>query len=417
MRTNVPLGSIGERFSAIEAARVLLLTELVVITFSPALVNLVEFLLILVVASSSHLRKVIISSFKTYLPAKILLAFFFWIVLSAFWGDASVGARLHEVVSWRKIFLFLLVMALVSDDFKIVMLRVISTFGVACAVAVWAIGLQNDVYEGPAVIMRSDVVQGIYLGLSSLAILCLLGTNFSKLSGTSRTLMSVAALFLLVTVFSSTGRSGYLFTMVGLCCFSWIAMPRYRLLLTTSIGLTLVTLILLVPTTADRFEGALSEIVSVTDGRQDPEFSSMGIRIVMWDNTLDMIGDKPLLGSGAGSFEDDYGKVAQAKATGWRAKRSSDPHQQYLHIAAEFGLVGLGIFLLFLASLLLGFKLTFISIFGMSILLGISATSFFNGHFSSLVEGRIFWILTPLFLLSLSEMKHVETPPFGKIRG
>ena len=104
MRTNVPLGSIGERFSAIEAARVLLLTELVVITFSPALVNLVEFLLILVVASSSHLRKVIISSFKTYLPAKILLAFFFWIVLSAFWGDASVGERLHEVVSWRKIF-------------------------------------------------------------------------------------------------------------------------------------------------------------------------------------------------------------------------------------------------------------------------------------------------------------------------
>ena len=78
----------------------------------------------------------------------------------------------------------------------------------------------------------------------------------------------------------------------------------------------------------------------------------------MWDNTLDMIGDKPLLGSGAGSFEDDYGKVAQAKATGWRAKRSSDPHQQYLHIAAEFGLVGLGFFLLFLASLLLGFKLS-----------------------------------------------------------
>ena len=398
MRTNVPLGSIGERFSAIEAARVLLLTELVVITFSPALVNLVEFLLILVVASSSHLRKVIISSFKTYLPAKILLAFFFWIVLSAFWGDASVGERLHEVVSWRKIFLFLLVMALVSDDFKIVMLRVISTFGVACAVAVWAIGLLNDVYEGPAVIMRSDVVQGIYLGLSSLAILCLLGTNFSKLSSRSRILMSVAALFLLVTVFSSTGRSGYLFTMVGLCCFSWIAMPRYRLFLTTSIGLTLVTLILLVPTTADRFEGALSEIASVTDGRQDPEFSSMGIRIVMWDNTLDMIGDKPLLGSGAGSFEDDYGKVAQAKATGWRAKRSSDPHQQYLHIAAEFGLVGLGIFLLFLASLLLGFKLTFLSIFGMSILLGISATSFFSGHFSSLVEGRIFWILAPLYL-------------------
>lgn len=398
MRANFLLGYISDRFSAIEAARVLLLIELVVITFSPALVNLVEFLLILVVASSSHLRKAIVFSCKTYLPAKILLVFFSWIVLSAFWGDASFDARLHEVVSWRKIFLFFLVMAVISVDFKILMLRVISIFGIACAVAVWTIGLLNDVYEGPAVIMRSDVVQGIYLGLSSLAILCLLGTNFSKLSGRSRILMLVAVLSLLVTVFSSTARSGYLFTMVGLCCFSCIAMPKYRLFLTTSIGLILGALVLVVPTTAERFEGALSEIASVTDGRQDPEFSSMGIRIVMWDNTLDMISDKPLLGSGSGSFELDYGRIAQGKATDWRAKRSSDPHQQYLHIAAEFGLVGLGIFLLFLASLLLGIKLTFYSVLGMSILFGISATSLFNGHFSSLVEGRIFWILVPLFL-------------------
>ena len=126
----------------------------------------------------------------------------------------------------------------------------------------------------------------------------------------------------------------------------------------------------------------------------------MGIRVVMWDHTIEMITNKPLLGSGAGSFEVDYGQVAESRSEGWRAVRSSDPHQQFLHVAAEYGLVGLVLLMTFLASLVFRLRLDFCSVFGLSVLLGLCATSLFNGHLSSLVEGRIFWILVPLFLCS-----------------
>ena len=111
-----------------------------------------------------------------------------------------------------------------------------------------------------------------------------------------------------------------------------------------------------------------------------------------------MIKNKPILGSGAGSFEIDYSEIAESRSTGWRAGRSNDPHQQFLHIAAEYGLVGLILLAAFLGSLTYRLRIDFSSIFGVSILLGFCATSLFNGHLNSLVEGRIFWILVPLFL-------------------
>lgn len=385
------------RVSAFDLARVLILLDMVALTFSPALVNLLELLLMITVVMSSDLRKVIVSECQRYLPARFLLAFVLWVLLATTWGDAPLAERTHEITSWRKLLLFPLVLALGTDKFRKTMLILVATIGVLYAAAALIDGLLRDL-KTPAILMRSDVVQTIYLALSMFSILTLFHLYSASMRRWLRVLIVMAIGLLLVNIFTSSGRSGYLFCLVGICCFSFLFVKRHRLLVAAGLSASVIILLLVIPGPAQYLKQGLDEIVAVTDPAQDPKYSSMGIRIVMWDHTIEMIANKPIFGSGAGSFEVDYLKVAESRSEGWRAQRSNDPHQQFLHVAAEYGLVGLMLLTAFIGSLFYRLRIDSFSTFGLAVLMGLCATSFFNGHLSSLVEGRIFWILVPLFL-------------------
>lgn len=65
--------------------------------------------------------------------------------------------------------------------------------------------------------------------------------------------------------------------------------------------------------------------------------SSAGLRIEFYRNTLDIIADHPLAGAGTGGFPSAY--AARVQGTNMLATRN--PHNEYLHIAAQLGLIGL----------------------------------------------------------------------------
>lgn len=65
--------------------------------------------------------------------------------------------------------------------------------------------------------------------------------------------------------------------------------------------------------------------------------SSAGYRLEFYSNTLRIIIDHPLTGVGTGEFADAYAK--QVRGTAMVATRN--PHNEYLHIAAQIGLIGL----------------------------------------------------------------------------
>jgi len=48
--------------------------------------------------------------------------------------------------------------------------------------------------------------------------------------------------------------------------------------------------------------------------------------------------------TGSGSFADAYAETVKDQ-TDWRAQKTDDPLQQYLHIWAKHGIIGLFIFL------------------------------------------------------------------------
>ena len=73
-----------------------------------------------------------------------------------------------------------------------------------------------------------------------------------------------------------------------------------------------------------------------------PDYPTNKVRLAVWDGTLEMIGDRPLLGAGAGRFRYDfppYRDPEEARIPGLRGARTEvhDPHNEFLWAAAEGG--------------------------------------------------------------------------------
>ncbi|MCB2220235.1 MAG: O-antigen ligase family protein [Bacteroidetes bacterium] len=119
--------------------------------------------------------------------------------------------------------------------------------------------------------------------------------------------------------------------------------------------LILASIILLAGISSYIFSGEspAKRIASVFDARN----TSNEWRIEMWQATLDLVRGHPVTGVGAGNWKiaiyPYYGKYQPSVYRHWR-----NPHNDYLQVAAEKGLPGLVIFLLFLFSIVYtGFRI------------------------------------------------------------
>ncbi len=84
-----------------------------------------------------------------------------------------------------------------------------------------------------------------------------------------------------------------------------------------------------------------------TFDEQDP---SINTRLLMWETTLEMIKNKPILGSGIGTFKMNYldyqaGFLQKFPYYIKYSGKAGEAHNEYLQMAAELGILGLGIFL------------------------------------------------------------------------
>jgi O-antigen ligase len=140
----------------------------------------------------------------------------------------------------------------------------------------------------------------------------------------------------------------------------------------------------------DRVGQALHDIETVD---QASEATTPGYRIVFWSNTLRMIHDRPIFGVGTGGFLDGYMPYVEGVA-GWRGGGTGDPHNQFLKILGEQGLIGFAAFLFLLGGAAACPAPTPFRQLAVAAMIGWCATSLVNSHFSTFVEGRLvfFWL-------------------------
>ncbi|MGD9887935.1 MAG: O-antigen ligase family protein [Halothiobacillaceae bacterium] len=152
--------------------------------------------------------------------------------------------------------------------------------------------------------------------------------------------LGLLALFNLFII--NTGRTGQLilFALIPLALFR-ILRWRGFILAGGLMAVLAVGLYTLAPTFNDRVQAAISDLNQYQAGNSN---TSWGLRLEFWRNTLALAKTHPLMGGGTGSMPHEYAQLAEIK--GLSGEHVADnPHNEYLMILTQWGLVGLLLFI------------------------------------------------------------------------
>lgn len=160
--------------------------------------------------------------------------------------------------------------------------------------------------------------------------------------------VSILALGNVLIVFE--GRTGYLVAVAMVCMAIFWALPgRWRFASVLVPPLIVLVAFFSFDKVAQRFSVTKAEMASYSS-EPDP-FSSSSVRLNFWETSVKAIAEKPLLGSGAGSWVTEFNRIEQSKDDTVHKSLGSDyyyahgnPHQEFLLWGVQLG-VG-GIFLL-----------------------------------------------------------------------
>lgn len=381
------LKNISVKPTCLDTVRWLVIAEAVALFVSTSLTSLFEILLFAsVLICAGKLRERMALSLRQ--PMVVMaLAFAGMLLVGMFYGLVPVSEKIDILRGWRKL-LLLPVAALVFDEYiwkQRLALAVVgaATVGVLLSFA----GLLGG---GATIVVHNHATQGIFFAVAAFTAVILVFRSPLPMGATLRHGLALSAILLVANIiFVTPGRGGYLVLLVlaTVVCLS-LFRGWQRVAFTLLVPAVILVLLSLSSVATQRISVAVHDMRNY---EQAERISDMGIRMMMWTNTLKVIRESPLLGHGLGGLKDAYARQV-AGLSGWKATEVTDPHNQFLKTAAELGLAGLLVFLVFLASFLRQEVAAPYRILGLGILLAWCASSMFAGHFSSWAEGRFFMI-------------------------
>jgi O-antigen ligase len=362
--------------------------------FSTSVTVGLEFLLYALMLGSAELRARLAGAARQPLGAMVLL---FWLVVTL--GLAYSAAPWRESIAmwlgWRKLSLVLIAVALFDDlVWKRRLALLLVAVALLSAIASY-LGMLLDVsyYKYlPGIVIRNHATQGMVFAAAAFTAAVLARHEHAR---NARALLIGAAVLLVANIALVTpGRSGYVVFIVlsAALALAWVEGSALKRL-GAGAGMALLAVVVLAssPVVRERMMLGVSEMEAKDQGGSTT--TSMGQRVIYARNTLQLITERPLFGYGTGAFGEIYGRKVDGRP-GMEGLKIHDPHNQYLNIATEHGLLGLLVFLAFVASAFRQRCSQPYRLLGLAVLAAWCATSLFSSHFSTFVEGRfiLFWL-------------------------
>ena len=323
---------------------------------------------------------------------KAMLLFVAWLIIGALYADTEWPAKITTLLSWKKLFFAFILLGLFDEALwqrRFVHSYVIFMFfaGIA-ALPLWAFGLNvREGATGPGIFMTNWSSQSIAFVAAFLCCIFLIQNEALSIKQKRYAWMAIA-IFLFNILFISTSRSGYLALPASLF-FAGMIIYGYKKL--PQILLVLFGVLLIVGASSsnlqERIKLGLQEKSSYQSSGNE---SSIGLRMVFYKNTLELIKDRVIFGYGTSSFEKTYTALAASKYQDWRGGKTADPHNQYLFVWLENGLIGLLLFFAYIyVALKQGLHNKPYGPIAACFLVAICASSLFNSHFKTFAEGNL----------------------------
>lgn len=327
------------------------------------------------------------------------------VVIGVFHGPAPWSEALLGLAAWRRLLLLPLCLSVFDDDRSknVALMVFVATCLVGTLISFTTAVLQvapTPRYP-PGIVFHNYTVQSMALSLAlGVCLAALLAPRYfsgNRLLQSAPLMAATGGLFLIDIVFVLASRSGYAAVLVmSILLVITLTQGKWttKALAGAAIAICVGAIVLSSTQARTRIAEAIREIETVD---QAATGTHLGQRMVMWRKTIRMIGDHPVLGVGTGEFAAGYRPYA-LEGKGWQSFETDDPHNQFLKIQGEQGILGLAAFLFFIFRVVTCpagppyWQLAVAAVAAWCV------TSLANSHFSTFTEGRLifFWIGTML---------------------
>lgn len=163
--------------------------------------------------------------------------------------------------------------------------------------------------------------------------------------------IAVALLCVVNVFFFLPGRSGQVALLMAMALAMYWAIPRYgKWLALVAPAVLLAVAIAVSPQFSKRTYAVVAESKAYLAGDRSP-WSSTGTRLNYWYRALQAIRDRPMLGSGVGSWNAEYRRLEGDQLSPY-LKELRNPHQEYLMWGVQLGIVGIALLLAFFVQLI-----------------------------------------------------------------
>ena len=325
--------------------------------------------------------------------ARAAVVMFLFVAIGCLWASVPWTQRLGVVWDWRKFLLIVVLLGLFDE--RLWKLRLAAVFVGACFVG----AIATFVLSIPAIhartgieasqLLRNHGTQSLAFGVA--AYICLwIATDASRVAR-ERLIWSVAGLVILAsTVFITTARSGYLAIAILAAVFVGTRFRGRQVLVAGVVAVIAVAALFASSTTLrNQVNRAVTEWREAT---VSPVYTSMGARVTMYVNTAEIVEQHPWLGVGTGGYEEAYRQHIDGKyqKDDWRGFVTADPHNQYMFFQVELGILGLLLFIWYLARVAFdrGDRDMWRWV-AVGTLLAWAASSMFSSHFKTFAEGHL----------------------------
>ncbi len=334
-------------------------------------------------------------------PSGYWAALFLGIVLmGVVYASVPWNVRWMDVFKWRTLLWFFLVLAIFDEHRwreRLLSAFIIGT-SVGAVISSAAAAGWITLWRAPEHLLRISGTQGMAFACATL--ICAWALLEKQFMG-QRPLVwfLLGCLYITNIIFVTDSRSGYAVLGLGLgFLLSWKASWRARSMILASLLLALGLALAISPRMYGKVALGFNEWAHESELQ---DLTSFGIRRVWYVNTVEIIQEHWLVGVGAGGFPAAYREHIAGKypSDDWRSLATTDPHNQYLGVLAQQGIVGFAVFLAWLVAV--GRDRSGPPVYrnlAVAILCGWCVTSLFSSHFRTFVEGHLLATFLGVFL-------------------
>ena len=369
---------------------------------SPPLANLLEAILII----GCFFNRSVIEALVKYTQSvdfKIHASFIVFLLIGFLYPLVETKTYSNNIISWRKFLLLPIGYILFTNSqyIKDKAFKFIFYFIVALTILAMIYKSQLLFFFNENTIkfhIGSSSSEGMFVSVA-LAIGLWSFTQKEPVLGLPRLPLALLTFYLMAyIVMFTSGRSGYIAMFIVLTSMSLIYIKNLKKIIAWKFGLGLivvatitVALLSVSKTSSDRINLAITEFKQSEQNSTKNIYTSVGQRLIFWKNTIDMLPQYFVFGVGTGGFQAAYTKQVLDK-TGLDALITQDPHNQYLKILIEQGVIGLLLYLSMIIRVLIQSNKDASKFVLFSTVLYIwLITSLFNAHFSTFMEGTFIW--------------------------